>query len=375
MSDEMQGPPPNPLFLERMGRIMTAVACGTPDRVPVSLVMDTFACRTMGVKVSDFVSDVDLAAQTMLGALEKLDGDSVQFATYQPDVLGMVWLNPMRLPGRELPEDTLWQMDEQVRMTPEDYDRILEMGWGPWFGQYVGQHLGASAAAMQRLAEGAPRWVPEYMKRGYVVVSPGVPVDQPYEHLSGGRTVQEFTLDLFHQPNKVQAVIEAIMVVRREEARQMVRAIGPYGYWIGSWRSAPQFLSPKMWDRFVWPYLKELVEIVAEEGGMPILHFDSNWDREIERLLELPARKCILALDGQTDIFRAKRILAGHMCIMGDVPPGLLTLGSVDEVKTYCDRLLTEVGPDGYIMAMGCAVPMNAKFENVKAMVDSVQGK
>ena len=160
MSDEMQGPPPNPLFLERMGRIMTAVACGTPDRVPVSLVMDTFACRTMGVKVSDFVSDVDLAAQTMLGALEKLDADSVQFATYQPDVLGMVWLNPMRLPGRDLPEDTLWQMDEQVRMTREDYDRILEMGWGPWFGQYAGQHLGASAAAMQRLAEGAPRWVP-----------------------------------------------------------------------------------------------------------------------------------------------------------------------------------------------------------------------
>jgi uroporphyrinogen-III decarboxylase len=262
-----------------------------------------------------------------------------------------------------------------VRMTREDYDRILEMGWGPWFGQYVGQHLGASAAAMQRLAQGAPRWVPEYMKRGYVVVSPGVPVDQPYEHLSGGRTVQEFTLDLFHEPDKVQAVIEAIMVVRREEARQMVRAIGPYGYWIGSWRSAPQFLSPKLWDRFVWPYLKELVDIVAEEGGIPILHFDSNWDREIERLLELPARKCILALDGQTDIFRAKKILAGHMCIMGDVPPGLLTLGSVDEVKTYCDRLLTEVGPDGYIMAMGCAVPMNAKFENVKAMVDSVQGR
>jgi uroporphyrinogen-III decarboxylase len=155
----------------------------------------------------------------------------------------------------------------------------------------------------------------------------------------------------------------------------MVRTIGPYGYWIGSWRSAPQFLSPKLWDRFVWPYLKELVDSVAEEGGIPILHFDSNWDREIERLLELPARKCILALDGQTDIFRAKKILAGHMCIMGDVPPGLLALGTVDEVQAYCARLLAEVGPDGYIMAMGCAVPMNAKYENVKAMVDSVQGK
>jgi len=53
----------------------------------------------------------------------------------------------------------------------------------------------------------------------------------------------------------------------------------------------------------------------------------------------------------------------------------MLTLGTRDEVKAYCDRLLTEVGPDGFIMAMGCALPPNAKFESVKAMVDSVQGK
>jgi uroporphyrinogen-III decarboxylase len=55
------------------------------------------------------------------------------------------------------------------------------------------------------------------------------------------------------------------------------------------------------------------------------------------------------------------------------VPPALLTLGTVDEVKAYCKRLLAEVGPDGFIMAMGCAIPPDAKFENVQAMVDSVQ--
>ena len=83
----------------------------------------------------------------------------------------------------------------------------------------------------------------------------------------------------------------------------------------------------------------------------------------------------MLATDGATDLFRAKKILGGHMCLMGDVPPAMLTLGTVDDVKAYCDRLLTEVGPDGFIMAMGCALPPNAKFENVKAMIDSVQGK
>ena len=167
--------------------------------------------------------------------------------------------------------------------------------------------------------------------------------------------------------------MDLIMAERREQARHMIRAIGPYGYQVGSWRTAPEFLSPKLWDRFVWPYLKELTEIVVEEGATPVLHYDANWDREIERLKDYPAGKCILFTDGKTDFFRAAKILKGHMCLMGDVPPALLTLGTVDDVKAYCKRLLTEVGPGGFIMAGGCTVPASAKFENVKALVDSVQ--
>ena len=46
-----------------------------------------------------------------------------------------------------------------------------------------------------------------------------------------------------------------------------------------------------------------------------------------------PKARCLLALAGKTDIFRAKKILDGHMCILGDVPPAPLTLGTVDDVK------------------------------------------
>lgn len=364
---------PEQLLGQRWARLRTAVACGTPDRVPVSLVMDSFAATATGVKISEFAKDVDLAGRCMVETMERLgDVDSIQFATFAPGVLGMLWLAPVKLPGRDLPDDSLWQVDEQVRIWPEDYDLILKIGWGAWFGQYIGKYLQESAASFQVLMEATPRWAAEYMKRGYAVLS-GVTVDHPFENLCGGRTVKEFMLDLFKTPDKVEAVLGAVMAERREQIRQTVRAVGPIGYWVGGWRTAPEFLSPRLWNRFVWPYMKELVEIVAEEGGIPILHYDANWDREIERLLELPGRQCVLALDGKTDIFRAKKILAGHMCLLGDVPPGLLTLGTVRDVNDYCRRLLTEVGPDGFILAQGCAIPPSAKFENVQAMVDSVR--
>ncbi len=342
-------------------------------QVPISLYMDAFTARTAGLTLADFARDAEVAGAAMVATLELLgDIDSTQAAVFLPAALGMLWLSPVMLPGRELPENTLWQLDEQVRILPEDYDRIARDGWDAWFGEYVERHLGDALAAAAVLEEADPRWTAECEKRGYAVFAPSS-IDHPYEHLCGGRTVKEFTLDLFKMPSRVQAAMDAMMIAKREEARRIVRAGGPIGHWVGGWRTAPEFLSPRLWDRFVWPYMKELVEIVADEGGIPVLHFDANWDREIERLLELPARSCVLALDGKTDIFRAKKILAGHMCILGDVPPALLTLGTPDDVKAYCHRLLTEVGPDGFILAMGCAVPPDAKFENVKALVDSVK--
>jgi hypothetical protein len=364
---------PPPLFFERMTRLQTAVALGTPDRVPVCLLFDGFAARTVGLTMSDYSVDGDVAGAAALATMEKLgDADAIQFATNIPKLLGMIWLTPVKLPGRDLPEDSLWQMDEQMRIQREDYDRILEVGWGPWLGQYIGTYLREEVSAAQAIVQAGPRWAGEFMKRGYVAFT-ATNVTVPFEQLSGGRSVREFILDLYQVPDKVQAVMDVVMSERREETRRTVRAIGPYGYQVGSWRTAPEFLAPKLWDRFVWPYMKELVEIVVEEGGTPVLHYDANWDREIERLLDLPKARCILALDGKTDIFRAKSVLDGHMCVMGDVPPALLTLGTVDQVRAYCRRLLSEVGPSGYIMAQGCAVPPDAKFENVKALVDSVK--
>jgi uroporphyrinogen-III decarboxylase len=72
-----------------------------------------------------------------------------------------------------------------------------------------------------------------------------------------------------------------------------------------------------------------------------------------------------------TDIFKAKEILNGHMCISGDVPASLLTLGTPEGVRDYCKRLIDEVGKGGgFFLTTGCECPVDAKFENVKTMID-----
>ncbi len=131
------------LLVRRWERLRTAAACGTPDRVPISLYMDAFTARTAGLTLADFARDAEVAGAAMVATLELLgDIDSTQAAVFLPAALGMLWLSPVMLPGRELPENTLWQLDEQVRILPKDYDRIARDGWDAWFGEYVERHLG-----------------------------------------------------------------------------------------------------------------------------------------------------------------------------------------------------------------------------------------
>ena len=141
------------------------------------------------------------------------------------------------------------------------------------------------------------------------------------------------------------------------------------------WRSAPSMLSAAMWDRFVWPYFKRLVNEVIDAGLIALLHLDSNWDRELARFRELPKGRCIMATDGETDLFKAKEILGDHMCLMGDVPATMQCLGSPDEVYEYSTRLIRELGPEGFILQSGCDIAANAKLENVRAMVGAATGK
>ena len=180
-------------------------------------------------------------------------------------------------------------------------------------------------------------------------------------------------MDLLEIPDKVEAVMDTILPHLAGRAVRRAEELGYPLVWVGGWRSAPCWLSPPMWKRFAWPYFRKMVLEVIDAGLIALLHLDSDWTRELERFRELPRGKCIIALDGETDIFRAKKILGNHMCIMGDVPAAMLYLQTPEEIHEYCAKLIREIGPQGFILQSGCDIPTNAKLENVRAMVHAVR--
>jgi len=302
---------------------------------------------------------------------QKAEADAVNYGRFSPYNLAPLWLSRVRVPGVDLNPQGTYQVDEIELLSREDYPRILEMGWPDFLDEYLRLRVftGVPPEVLpwnQASIDVTARWA----EIGVPVLKGGT-VAPPFEFLCGGRGLRAFSADLFQIPEIVEKVMEEIQRHQVGPACQLNQAGGYHAIWVGGWRGAPCMLSPAMWDRFVWPYMKSLAREIIVEGYIPLFHLDSDWSRELARFRELPPAKSIVALDGCTDIFSAARTLRGHTCLMGDVPAAMLVMGTPEEVTRYCRGLLAELGPDGFILQSGCDIPENARVENVQAMVEA----
>ena len=364
------------LIKERLNRIKKAVALERPDRVPVVLEYGAFAAHVTKTPLPDFLLSVEKSVEVMMAAYRLTAGvaeaDAVNYGAFSPYDLSYLWMSKVKVPGVDLPDDVSYQVAEKEAMTVDDYDAVLERGWRDFYRAYM----------KDRVLDGVPR---RYLPAGQPKVNAreawariGVPVLQggtvapPFEYLCGARSMEAFFMDLFDMPDKVQAVMDAMMDGMAAPVCWHAEKLGYPCVWVGGWRGNPGMISPEMWERFFWPYFRDLVIEVVESGLIPILHLDACWDRGLSRFRELPKGRIIMALDGFTDIFRAKRTLGDHMCLMGDVPAMMLYHKGPGDVREYCTTLIRELGPEGFILQSGCDIPENAKLENVQAMVESV---
>lgn len=362
-------------------RIEAAIALQPVDRVPVLPLAEIFAAGHSEATLAEVVRDPEISRQVVERNFDEYGGwDAVSASSVPINDLGYAFFGaPGKLPGYQLGENELWQMDEREIMQVEDYDFICDHGWNAYIAKIYPslgypvpperfvQRLGEIGAAEQRnIRYWQARGVSTYMSPG-----PGFGLDE----ISLSRSIKNGMADLYRRPEAVIAAIEAIVAeqlpqgIARFKALREATGGEPITMMLATVR--PTFVAPRYFKKFFWPYFKAGVERIVEEGILINLHFDGDWTPYLEYFLELPAGKIVLELDGLTDIFKAKEILKGHMCIMGDVPAGMFSLSSPQEITDYCKKLIDIVGEGGgFILSSGCTVPIDAKPENLRAMIE-----
>jgi methanogenic corrinoid protein MtbC1 len=359
-------------------RMQAAVALEPVDRHPVFPILVTAAPRLRGITQGEAWRNHDAAREALIWCYREFGYDLVSKPNYYyPMRPGEFCGAPVRnlIPGRQLPEDALYQIDERPLFPREDYDKIAALGWNAYWQENYESMSGKSWEKLMAMQEFSNRFYVEDMRiceAEGIPVSLGVAVDSVMMAFSLCRTLVEFTRDLYEVPDKVEAAMRASCDDLIANAIGVCRDNGGKSAFIVLERGSGFYYPLELFERFEWPFLKAYVDAFISEGILPWMHFDTDWGINLPYLTRLPAGKCVCDLDGMTDIFQAKEILRGHMCISGDVPAAMLTLGSPEDVEAYCRRLIDEVGDGGgFMLTTGCECPINVRAENLRAMVET----
>jgi uroporphyrinogen-III decarboxylase len=372
--------------MTRVERVEAAVALEPTDRTPVMPLMISFPVRHRGMTQGEAWRDFDKTFEAMLDTFDDLGGFDMLPKTniYWP-ILGGKFANaPIRnlIPGRQLPEDSLAQIDERELFSREDYDRIAALGWNGFWQEHYEK---ISSKAMDRFAQIQNALLDRYCREKKICENRGIPVllgttvDSVLMAFSLCRTLTQFTMDLYEVPDKVQAAMDASCDDLIQNALDTVAVTKGKFAFIVLERGSGAIYRLDIFERFEWSYLQRYVDAFLSEGITPWLHLDTDWSLNLPYFKQFPKGKCVADLDSMTDIFNAKEVLDGHMCISGDVPASLLSLGKPEDIRNYCEKLIDNVGRGGgFFLTTGCECPVDAKFENVKMMIDvakSYRGK
>jgi uroporphyrinogen-III decarboxylase len=314
-----------------------------------------------------------------------------------------------KLPGRGVPPDSTHQFVEGEYMKADEYDALLDNPEDYIFRTYIPRVYGALEAFKQLpplrsflsgFAATAGFTVPEvaaafetFFKAGRELTRTNAVVDAfekemaklgfpsaggggvsaPFDRISDFlRGMRGSMLDMYRQPDKLLRLLQGEEKLLLQQIKTIVsnaRKGGNPRVFMPLHRGADGFMSPKQFETFYWPGLKKVITTLVDGGLTPLVFFEGSYDQRLEHLRELPKGKVVAWFD-KTDVFKAKEIIGDTVCIMGNMPSSMLSVGTPQEVKDYSKKLIDIVGDGGGFIMSGGTATANANPELVKLWMD-----
>jgi uroporphyrinogen-III decarboxylase len=402
---------------DREKRLWDAVELRVPDRVPVIFGGTFFACKYAGIPYSAAYYDTVGWKNAFKKMIVDMDPDAYGWEPRESGLaLEALASNYTRWPGGTLPPDVPFQIAEKEYMKEDEYDLFLT---DP--SDYMMRYLlprvydslqplaklpslmgfGANVEAMARmLASSEFEPVIKAMKKAgdaeaerqqvlgtmmQEMAGLGFPeplparggIMPPFSSFSNTfRTFNGVVKDMYRRPEKLKAALQLMLDFRIARAAPAVTRPGhpTLGSSGEAHRVSDEFFSNKQFEEFVWPYWKQAMDKTYELGYEIIsMFFEGRRDKQLHYFTQFPNRSMLIRF-AESDIFRAKEMLGDKACIMGNVPIAMLQVASPSVVEEYCKKLIEKVGKNGgFILRCSTDFTQEAKPENVKAMIDSVE--
>ncbi len=300
-----------------------------------------FAARHIGEKYGKYALDHRIMAEAQLRTAADFGFDQVSGITETreaPDCGARV----------QFFEDQPWAMDESNALLAEKSDLARLKSPDPKEARHMRDRLDGltvlkNKAGKERIVEG---WV-----------------EGPCGASADLRGINRLMLDFYDDPVFVRELFSFVLELALRFGKTQVEAGADL---IGIGDPAASLVGPHVYEEFVWPHERRLVEGLREAGARVRLHICGNTRRILEAIGKLGCD--IVDIDSSVPVIEAREKMGAHQVLLGGIDPvRVLQNGTRERVLQAVEECHRQAGPR-YIVGAGCEVPPDTPPANLLAL-------
>ncbi len=325
-------------------RVLAHLAGQPVDHLPLMPITMMLACDQIGARYRDYCTDYRVLVEGQLRTAE---------------VFGFDYLNTMSDPAREAADcgATVEYFDQQPVALVEDKALLSDKAKltalripDPLAGGRM--HNGIQAVALLKQRAGKDKIVEGW-------------IEGPIAEAADLRGINTIMMDFFDDPSFVRDLFAFVVEMELRFAREQVRSGADM---IGVGDAAASLVGPQIYQEFVWPYEKQLVDGLHALGTKVRLHICGNTRRLLKEMGRLACD--IVDLDYLAPIGEGRQQMGPKQVLLGNVNPvAVLRNGNPSTVTGVIAECHREAGPR-FVVGVGCEVPRDTPPENLLALCE-----
>jgi MtaA/CmuA family methyltransferase len=169
--------------------------------------------------------------------------------------------------------------------------------------------------------------------------------------------------DFFDDPAFVRELFEFVLAMELPFARAQIAAGADI---VGIGDAAASLVGPRIYEEFVWPYQRKLVQGVQALGAKVRMHVCGNTRRILAGLGRLGCD--LVDLDFPVPLSAARAAMGPAQVVTGNIHPvAVLRNGTPEAIIAAVAECHRQAGPR-WVVAAGCEVPRDTPPENLAAL-------
>ena len=322
-------------------RVLNHLAGKPVDRLPVMPITMQFACDLVGARYRQYETDYRVLAEGQLRVADLFDFD---------------YVNTMSDPGREAADcgATLEFFENSPACLVEEKALLVDKTAlarlktpDPAGGGRMTNGLNAIALLREKAGQ-------EKIVEGWI--------EGPIAEAADLRGINTIMLDFFDDPQFVRDLFEFVVDMELRFAKAQVEAGVDL---IGVGDAAASLIGPALYEQFVWPYEKKLIDGLHDLGTRVRLHICGNTRFALAGMGKLGC--AIVDLDFLSPVHEGRAKMGPNQIILGNLNPvAVVRNGTQEAVLDAIAQCHREAGPR-FIIGAGCEIPRDTPHDNVRA--------